>query len=320
MIDLMRVPDKPKRAREAEALGADFICLHVSIDAQMKGSSPLSDLKAVSEAVGIPVAVAGGINSETAPLAVKNGASIVIIGGAITKAQDVAGSTKAIVKSISTMKSIKTANFKKYGPEQIREALSKVSTPNVADAMHTKGSMTGLQPFLAPKAKMIGQALTVKTMDGDWAKAVEAIDRANPGDVLVVDVHGGEMAVWGELASRSCMVKGISGIVIDGAIRDVDTILEIGFPAFARHRRPAAGEPKGHGEIGVTIQCAGQTVHSGDWIMGDESGVVVIPQKDAMEIANRAVDVMERENRIREEIQRGSTLSQVMDLYKWEKR
>ncbi|MDO9536770.1 MAG: 3-hexulose-6-phosphate synthase [Thermoplasmata archaeon] len=320
MIDLMRVPDKPKRAMECEKLGADYICIHVSIDEQMVGGTPFADLKAVSKAVKIPVAVAGGINSETAPLAVKNGASIVIIGGAITKSKKVTEATKQIVKSISTMKPIASGKFKKYGPEEIRKALEKVSTPNIADAMHTRGSMAGIMPFIKHNGKMVGQAVTVRTMDGDWAKVVEAIDIAQKGDVLVIDVHGGEMAVWGELASWSSKMRGISGIVIDGAIRDVNSIVDMGFPAFARHRRPAAGEPKGLGEIGVEITCGGQTVNPGDWIVGDESGVVVIPQKDAMEIANRALDVMEREERIREEIKRGSTLSKVIDVYKWEKK
>ncbi len=320
MVDLMRVQDKPARAKQAESLGADYICIHVSIDEQMVGGKPFADLKAVADAVGIPVAVAGGINSETAPLAVENGASIVIVGGAITKSGDVAESARAIIESISSMKPVKSDRSRKYGPGEIREALSRVSTPNVADAMHTRGSMVGLHPFIKPGTKMIGQAVTVHTLNGDWAKVVEAIDHANAGDVIAVDVHGGDMAVWGELASWSCKVKGISGIVIDGAVRDVDAILEMGFPVFARHRRPAAGEPKGFGEIGCAIQCGGQTVIPGDWIIGDESGLVVIPRKDAMEIANRAVDVMERENRIREEIKRGSTLSKVIDLYKWEKK
>ncbi|MFO7618546.1 MAG: 3-hexulose-6-phosphate synthase [Thermoplasmata archaeon] len=318
MIDMMRVPDSVKRAAEVEALGVDYICIHVSIDQQMVGGNPLTELKEISKAVSVPIAVAGGINSETAPLAVKGGASIVIIGGAITKAKNVTEATVNIIKSIEGMKPIPSANFKKYGPEEVRKALSRVSTPNVADAMHTHGSMTGLMPFIAHNSKMIGQAVTVRTMDGDWAKVVEAIDIAGEGEVIVVDAHGGEMAVWGELASWSCKVKGISGIVIDGAIRDVESILEMGFPAFARHRRPAAGEPKGMGKINVTINCGGQAVNPGDWILGDESGVVVIPQKDAMEIANRALDIMEREERVREEIKRGSTLSKVINVNKWE--
>jgi 3-hexulose-6-phosphate synthase/6-phospho-3-hexuloisomerase len=320
MIDLMRVHDKVARAREVEILGADYICLHVSIDEQMVGGNALASIKSVSEAVKIPVAVAGGINSETAPLAVENGASIIIVGGAITKSQNVTDATKQIIKSISSMKPLASGKFKKYGPTEIREALSKVSAPNVADAMHTRGSMHGIHPYIPHNVKMIGQAFTVRTMNGDWSKVVEAIDHAKEGDVIVVDVHGGEMAVWGELASLSAMQRGISGIVIDGAIRDVDSIMEMGFPAFARHRRAAAGEPMGHGEIGIEITCGGQTVRPGDWIIGDESGVVVIPQKDALEVANRALDVMEREERIREEIRRGSTLSKVAYLKKWEKK
>ena len=60
-------------------------------------------------------------------------------------------------------------------------------------------------------------------------------------------------------------------------------------------------------------------VHSGDWIVGDDSGVIVVPQDSAVEMANRALDVLERENRIREEIKRGGTLSSVLELEKWEK-
>ncbi|HLB67475.1 MAG TPA: bifunctional hexulose-6-phosphate synthase/ribonuclease regulator, partial [Thermoplasmata archaeon] len=101
--------------------------------------------------------------------------------------------------------------------------------------------------------------------------------------------------------------------------RDIDTILEIKFPCFARHIVPHAGEPKGHGDIGGEIECGGQFVRTGDWIVGDESGVVVVPQEQAVEMANRALDVLERENRLREEIRRGGTLSSVLELEKWEK-
>ncbi|MCK5024205.1 MAG: DUF561 domain-containing protein [Thermoplasmata archaeon] len=320
MIDMMQVEDKPARAKEVAALGVDYVCIHVSIDEQMVGGNPLADVKAVSEVVDIPIAVAGGINSESAAPAVENGASIIIIGGAITKAQDIAGATIDIIQSIADMKPIVSQHFKKYGPEEIREAFSKVSSCNIADAMHTHGPMTGILPIINHGQKMIGQAVTVRTMDGDWAKAVEAIEIANKGDVIVCDVNGGETAIWGELASESCKQKGITGIVIDGAIRDVDSILNLNFPAFARHRCSAAGEPKGFGEINVQIKCGNQTVCPGDWIVGDESGVVVVPQKDAVEIANRSLDVMEKEGRIREEIRRGSTLSQVIDVKKWEKQ
>ncbi|MCI4371105.1 MAG: orotidine 5'-phosphate decarboxylase [Thermoplasmata archaeon] len=318
MVDLMRVPDKPARARELEKLGVDYLNMHVSIDEQMIARTPLDELKAVAAATSLPVAVAGGLNSETVARAVAAGASIVIVGGAIIKAEKIADATRDIKKAIRSRKAMPTGLYKKYTATDAAEAFRKVSTPNLADAMQKRGVMTGIVPRIAHGTKLVGRALTVKTADGDWAKPVEAIDRASPGDVIVIDVGGGPTAVWGELASHSCLVKGVAGVVIDGAVRDLDTILEIKFPCFSRHVAPHAGEPKGLGEIGSEIECGGQKVHTGDWIVGDESGLVVVPRDQAAEMANRALDVLERENRIREEIKRGGTLSSVLELEKWE--
>ena len=319
MVDLMRVEDKPKRAKDLEKLGVDYLNLHVSIDEQMIARTPLDELKAVAMAVSIPVAVAGGLNSETVAQALAAGASIIIVGGAIIKADKVADAARTIKKAMKTGTRIPSGLYKRYGQADVRDAFQKVSTPNLADAMQKRGMMHGILPRIRHGTKMVGRALTVKTADGDWAKPVEAIDRAKPGDVIVVDAGGGSTAVWGELASHSCQVKGVAGVVIDGAARDIETIIEINFPCFSRHVVPHAGEPKGHGEIGGEITCGYQAVRTGDWIVGDESGVIVVPQEIAVEMANRALDVLERENRIREEIKRGGTLSSVLELEKWEK-
>lgn len=319
MIDLFNVRDKGARAKEVERMGADYICVHVGVDEQMVGGTPLSELKGLAKAVRIPIAAAGGINSETAPDVVKAGASIVIVGGAIIKAKDVAAAARKVKQAIKTGKKVKTELFKKYGKEELYKAFSKVSSPNVADAQHKKGSMKGIHPRIAHGVKMVGRALTVHTVNGDWAKPVEAIDKTTPGDVIVIDACAGDIAVWGELASWSCKTKGVAGVVIDGAARDIDSIIEMDFPLFSRHVTSNAGEPKGYGGIGHEIVCGGVTVRTGDWIIGDESGVVVVPQENAVEVANRALDVMERENRLREEIKKGGTLSSVMKLEKWEK-
>lgn len=317
-IDMMRVEDKVKRAKEVEGLGAHLINLHVGIDEQMRGMGPLETVAAVAKAVRIPLQVAGGLNTETVADVVKAGASVVIIGGAITKARNVTGETRRIKEAITKKVKLPTELYKKYAQEELYEAFRKVSTSNVSDAMHRKGAMVGI---LAIKTgyKMVGRAVTVHTINGDWAKPVEAIDKADKGDVLVINVDGGTTAVWGELASWSCKMKGIEGVVIDGAARDVDDIRAMDFAVFARHVVPNAGEPKGFGEIGAEIRCGGQTVRSGDWVIGDDMGVVVVPQEEAQEIANRALDVKEHENRLREEIQRGSSLSKVLKLKKWEK-
>ncbi len=319
MVDLIGVGDKVARARRAEELGASYVCLHVGIDEQMKGgAAPVDVVRNVARAVSVPVAVAGGITSESAPELMAAGASIVIVGGAIIKDRDVTGATRRVKEAMSSGKGIAAEMSRKYAESELFVALSKASTCNIADAMHKAGVMVGIRPRSAPGTKMVGRALTVQTTKGDWCKPVEAIDRAQEGDVLVIDVGGSDIAVFGELAAWSCRMKGVAGVVIDGAIRDMDAIYEMRFPAFSKHVAPNAGEPKGFGGIGLEIVCGQQLVRSGDWIVGDDSGVVVIPQERAVEIANRAVDVAERENRIREEIKRGGTLSAVLELERWE--
>jgi len=319
MADLIGVKDKVKRAKELENLGVDYLCMHVGIDEQMIGKKPIEILSSIVKNTNIPLAVAGGINSETAADVVKAGASIVIVGGAITKAKDVTKATQQIKKAIIEKKSVKTDLFKKYDKTELNEAFSLVSSPNISDAMHKQGAMQEIRPVKLG-FHMVGRALTVRTIDGDWAKPIEAIDKAEKGEVIVVDVNGGKTAIWGELATWSAKIKGLAGVVIDGAVRDLDDIVKMDFPIFSKHITSNAGEPKGFGEIGAEITCGNQTVKTGDWIIGDDSGVVVVPQEIAQEIANRALDVKEQENRIREEIKSGGSLGAVVKVKKWEKK
>ncbi len=320
VVDLLNVPDPIARARRSAELGAAAVCWHVGIDMQMQAKTPFERLEALAQASPIPVAVAGGLNSESVARATRAGAQILIVGGAITKSTDIVAATRAIRTAIDSRTEVKTEHFRRYAAPEVREAFLKVSTPNLTDAMQRQGALHGLVPHLkGPNVKMVGPAVTVVTRDGDWAKPVEAIDRAGVGDVIVIDAGGGDTAVWGELASWSAHGRGISGVVIDGAGRDIDAVLELGFPLFSRRVSPNAGEPKGHGEIGVEVVVGGQKVRPGDWVVGDLSGLVVIPRERAHEVANRALDVLEHENRVREEIQRGSTLGQVQKLERWER-
>ena len=319
MIDLIGVPDPVKRARELEQLGVNYLCIHVGIDEQMHGEGPRNVLGSLVKQTHLPIAVAGGLNSETVADMIRVGACIIIVGGAITKAKNVTEATKTIKKAIIQKKSIKTDLFKKYDQTQLFEAFQRVSTPNISDAMHKQGGIQGIRP-ITTGFHLVGRALTVRTNDGDWAKPIEAIDKAEKGWVLVVDVNQGKTAIWGELATWSAKLKGLAGVVIDGAVRDYDDLLKIRFPIFSRYIVPNAGEPKGLGEIGAEITCGNQLVRTGDWIIGDDSGVVVVPQEIAQEIANRALDVKEQENRIREEIKSGGSLGSVLKLKKWEKK
>lgn len=318
-MDLISVKDKVARAKQAQALGCDYVCLHMGVDEQMGGAKPLDVLAKVAAAVDIPVMAAGGLNSETVGLAVKAGASVVIVGGALTKAPDIAAAARTLKAAMRDRKAIPSELYKKYASADLVHAFQRCSTSNVSDAMHRKGAMDGGIVARQQGARVAGRALTVFTADGDWAKPVEAIDQAQRGDILVIDSRGTQTAMWGELASWSSKVKGVAGVVVDGAVRDIDDIRAMGFPAWSRWVVPNAGDPKGFGEIGVEVRCGGQAVRSGDWIVADDMGVVVVPQEEAQEVANRSLEVHEREDRLREEIKRGKTLSSVLSLKKWEK-
>jgi 3-hexulose-6-phosphate synthase/6-phospho-3-hexuloisomerase len=318
MADLLNVMAPAQRARELVALGVDIIAVHTGIDSQMTGKNPLDSLSDVVQAVSVPVAIAGGLNAAMAAESVKLGAHIIIVGGSITRSADVTASSSLIRSAMDTLSD---DHWEPADPdEEIRQIFSSVSAPNVSDAMHRKGSMYGLFS-ICPGTKAVGKAVTVQTFAGDWAKPVEAIDVAQPGDVLVINNdQGTDIAPWGELATLSCINRGIHGVIIDGAVRDVDDIRKMNFPVWARATVPNAGDPKGFGEINAEIRCAGQMVGPGDWIIADESGVVVVPKKRAYEIARRSLEVKKNEERIRAELRQGRTLAGVMNLLRWEKR
>jgi len=317
VVDMIGVEDVVERAREAQQMGAGYVSLHVGIDEQMRGQPDYGFVREVAQAVDIPVLCAGGITSETAPEVVAHGTDIVVVGGAITKAPEIPQAVQRIQEAIATGEAVESHGMRKYDEDRVREALLTVSTPNLSDAQHRGGVLEGIDPVVEG-SKVAGPALTVATKDGDWAKPVEAIEQAEDGQIVVIDAQGGQTAVWGELASHSCRQNDVPAVVVDGAVRDVDAIREMEFPVWARSEVPNAGDPKGFGEIGVEITAGGQPVRTGDWILADENGVVVVPQEELVEIANRAVEVREKEDRLRTEIQQGSSLSEVLELNKWE--
>lgn len=316
MMDLITVPDPVGRSRELEELGVDYICVHVGIDQQMTGKDTIDFLKQIVKEVKTPVAAAGGMDAVSAADAVASGAAIVIVGGSIVRSANVTESARKIRESIDVAQA--STAPKMSLEEEIVSLLRSVSSSNISDAMHRKGAMRGIHPLI-PGKKIVGKAITVQTFAGDWAKPVEAIDLAGPGDVLVIYNGSNNIAPWGGLATLSCKIKGVEGVVVDGAVRDLQEIRPMDYPLFSSDVVPNAGDPKGMGEINSEIVCGGQTVRPGDYIVGDDSGVVVIPKERAYEIARRAKEVEKTENRLFEEISRGKTLSQVVSLQKWEK-
>jgi len=301
------------------ALTVNYIGIHISIDEQMRGEKGGALLDKLVSVTSTPIVIAGGINSETAASYAARGAGTVIVGGAITKAKNPEEETRKIKKALQENTSIPSEYFVRVDEKNIKSVLGKVSAANMSDALHRALPLKGIKA-VTPGKHMTGRALTVRTYPGDWAKPVEAIDRASKGDILVIDAGGGTPAVWGELATHSALQKGLGGIVIHGAVRDTADIKKMDLPVFSSDITPQAGEPKGFGEIGVPIVINGVRVKTGDWIIGDDDGVLVVPKEKAVEFTNRAMDVLERENRIREEIKEGSTLASVAQLLMWEKQ
>lgn len=319
--DTINIPvdNQAARAREIEKLGVDFIGVHLPIDEQMRGNDPLARLAALREAVDAPLAVAGGVTSETAAAMINAGASIIIVGGALHKADDARIAAQDLRKAMDSGASVASILGRRTKAAGIAESLLKTSTSNLSDAMHHKPCLRNIA-CRTPGLRMAGQAVTVRSAPGDWNKVVQAIDHAQPGNILVADCGGGPPAVFGELAAQSAKLRGLGGAVIYGGIRDSDVSTRLGLPIFSSTVCSDAGDPKGFGEIGTEIHIGGDVVRPGDWIFGDDDGVMVLPKEVAVEFANRAVDVLENEQRIAAEIRTGKTLSEVVNLKKWEKR
>ena len=169
--------------------------------------------------------------------------------------------------------------------KQLLEAFAELPTSNISDnLLRHYGSGARLRPYHRGGI-LIGSAFTVKTRAGDNLLTHKAIDMAAPGDVILVDAGGGlDQAIIGEIMSSHARSRGIAGMVIDGAIRDSDSIAAADFPVYAcgvTHRGPYKDGP---GEINVTVSIAGMVVNPGDIIVGDADGVVAIPQAEAERI------------------------------------
>jgi RraA family protein len=180
---------------------------------------------------------------------------------------------------------------------EVADRFKNFSTSNVADALGRFHTMTGIAHVNKPGTRLVGVALTVRTAPGDNLMIHKAIDIAQPGDVIVVESDGSVgRALIGELMCLTAQKNGAAGFIIDGAIRDAEDIRRLGFPVFAKGRSPAGPFKNGPGEIFVPICCAGATVNPGDIVLGDDDGVVVIPQEYAEEVIKRTEEIMEYES------------------------
>ncbi|MFP3798537.1 RraA family protein [Paraburkholderia sp. SIMBA_027] len=176
-------------------------------------------------------------------------------------------------------------------------ALRELPVSTLSDSMHRNTGTSRLRPYhRLGKLTMAGTAVTVRSRGGDNLAYLRALDFCRPGDVLVVDA-GGDLnnAVVGGILSFYAASAGLAGLVVDGAIRDVAEIRERDFPLYARgvtHRGPYKDGP---GEINVPVCVDGMVVHPGDIVVGDQDGLLAIPQADAESVIEKARAVVKAE-------------------------
>jgi len=185
----------------------------------------------------------------------------------------------------------------------------------LGDAMNRAGIMEAAIRPVAPGTRLAGQARTVTAMAGDNGIIHAAIPLLRAGEVLVVDAARVEdVAVWGEIMTHAAMRRGVAGLVLDGAIRDVADIKTMGFPVYCRAVVPRGPHKGFGGTIDAPIACGGVSVAPGDLIVGDDDGVAVVPLADVDRILAVAQAAQRREAETIEKIKGGMTSAELLGI------
>jgi regulator of RNase E activity RraA len=168
--------------------------------------------------------------------------------------------------------------WERLAPELL-DRFAKAPAANIGDVFDRLLVMDGgIRPFTS-RTRLVGTALPILTRAGDNLAIHRALDDARPGDVLVINANSDtNRACFGDILGELCIARGIAGVVIDGATRDVDELRAMGLPIFARGISPAGPFKYGPGTIGAPVACGNVVCHPGDAIIGDSDGVVVVPK------------------------------------------
>lgn len=208
---------------------------------------------------------------------------------------------------------------KEIGFENLKKLLDTTSSCQISDAMSkiTKrsGVLEGIKSINAKTA--YGRVFTIKTSSDDWGTPLLGIDKAKIGNILFIKTEGDSSAIWGELTSNYSYKKGLAGTVIDGATRDINFVNDFEYPVFAREAVPNAGSALGLGSIDIPLEIKNTSkniIRSGDFIFGDESGVVNVPQELFCQVMIKTLEIKINETQILSEIKKGIPLSEIVRL------
>lgn len=195
------------------------------------------------------------------------------------------------------------------------QALRDFGSATVYEAQGAKGALdSGMKP-IDPGMRLAGPAFTVDTRPADNLMLHYAMLKAKPGDVLVVDAKGFvEAGVWGDVFTEQAIKIGLAGLVINGAVRDAAAITRMGFPVFCRALSIKGTGKNQPGRVNVPIHIGEVQINPGDIIIGDQDGLVVVPQGEVEVAIKNSLAREEKENRFREQIRNGATTVELLGL------
>ncbi|MBK8017924.1 MAG: RraA family protein [Betaproteobacteria bacterium] len=214
-------------------------------------------------------------------------------------------------------------------PDEVIAALADPvnSTGNVADAVdEATGARGWMNPDMKPiqQGKIVGRAATalmrpVLKNGGRKYRShlLEILDQAEPGSVLVYVMQDGlDIAAMGNLMATTARVRGLAGAVIDGAVRDVTEIREIGFPVWSRRVSPATSVGRMISvDKQIPVQCGGITVNPGDYLVADADGVVVVPQGAAERVVELLKQYADKETKMVPIIKEHKSMLKALEIY-----
>ena len=178
-------------------------------------------------------------------------------------------------------------NIERPKPELIA-MFRDFETPDISDILNRMYTMSPEIRNQINDSALVGPALTVKVFPGDNLMVHKALDVAKPGDVVVIDTSGSPRnAVMGDLVATKAKHRGIAGFIVDGLIRDLPAMQEVGLPVYARGVTPFGPLHRGPGELNYSVSCGGIVVNPGDIVVADQSGVAVVRREFAEETVAR---------------------------------
>jgi 4-hydroxy-4-methyl-2-oxoglutarate aldolase len=176
----------------------------------------------------------------------------------------------------------------------------------LADVAGRRGTMHGRIAPLARTMRCAGPALTIEVRPGDNLLIHAAMTIAQPGDVLVIDGKADlSCALMGAIMMNQCKARKLGGVVVDGAVRDVEELIELGFPVFCAGTNPNGPTKFQPGRVNWPISIAGVSVQPGDLIVGDADGVVVVEREKAASLIALAQAKVDDETKRIAAIKRG---------------